>query len=177
MKCSVDYSISIYPQWSGSLHQILYTIGSRSPHTKRIGRNWMAPLSSLTCFTPPSREQKLRPTRIRDRFMALVHCRECGEMISESAPTCPKCGARQGLTSSGSSFASEDKDPSVGLNVVSFLWPLVGLILYLVYHDKSPRRAKDCGKWALIGLAVSVVIGIIAAIIIGAAAASAVSYY
>lgn len=25
--------------------------------------------------------------------MALVHCRECGELISELAPTCPKCGA------------------------------------------------------------------------------------
>ena len=69
MKCSVDYSMSIYPLWSGSLHQILYTIGSRSPHTKRIGRYGLAPLSSLTCFTPPSREKKLRPTRIRDMSM------------------------------------------------------------------------------------------------------------
>ena len=29
----------------------------------------MAPLSSLVFFTPPSREQKLRPTRIRDGIM------------------------------------------------------------------------------------------------------------
>ena len=107
--------------------------------------------------------------------MALVHCRECGEMISESAPTCPKCGARQGVA--GPSSAVEDKEPSTGLNIVSFLWPLVGLILYLVYHEKSPRRAKAIGKWALIGLIVSIVIGVIAAIVIGAAAASAVSYY
>ncbi len=27
--------------------------------------------------------------------MAQVHCRECGVKISETAPTCPKCGARQ----------------------------------------------------------------------------------
>lgn len=26
-----------------------------------------------------------------------VHCRGCGEKIHESAPTCPKCGAPQGL--------------------------------------------------------------------------------
>lgn len=56
--------MSIYPTWSGSSHQILYTIGSRSPHTKRIGRYGLAPLS-LFLFTSPSREQKLRPIRTR----------------------------------------------------------------------------------------------------------------
>ena len=77
----------------------------------------------------------------------MVHCRECGEMISESAPTCPKCGATQNV---GSAFGRKDLDPNTGLNIVSFLWPVVGLILYCVYNDDSPRRAKACGKWALI---------------------------
>ena len=27
--------------------------------------------------------------------MAQIHCRECGKKISETAPTCPHCGARQ----------------------------------------------------------------------------------
>jgi len=117
----------------------------------------------------------LRPTRIREELMSLVHCRECGEMISESAPTCPKCGASQNIK--GTQTALTDQDPSVGLNIVSFLWPLVGLILYLVYHEKSPRRAKECGKWALIGFLVSVVLGVFLAIIIGSATASAVSSF
>ena len=62
------------------MHHILYIIGSRSPHTKRIGRNWMAPLSSFF-VTSPSREQKLRPTRIRVikmkkklKMMAMLLC-------------------------------------------------------------------------------------------------------
>lgn len=51
MKCSIGYIVSLYIlMWSGSLHQILYIIGSRSPHTKRIGRNWTAPLSSYGFF-------------------------------------------------------------------------------------------------------------------------------
>lgn len=34
--------------------------------------------------------------------MSMVHCRECGVKIAESAPTCPKCGAKQrGGSSSG----------------------------------------------------------------------------
>lgn len=97
--------------------------------------------------------------------MALVHCRECGEMIAESAPTCPKCGARQGLKDSAISITETDLSPSAVLNVVSFIWPLVGLILYIVYNDKSPKRAKECGKWALIGCIVEVVIVVFVLII------------
>lgn len=54
MKCSVDCIVYLpyILLWGDSLHQILYTIGSRSPHTKRIGRNWMAPLS-FVLFSPP----------------------------------------------------------------------------------------------------------------------------
>ena len=91
--------------------------------------------------------------------MALVHCRECGEMIAESAPTCPKCGASQYPSNSGSSYTAtpDDKEPNAGLNVLSCLWPFVGFILYLSYMDSSPRRAKACGKWALIGTALWVV--------------------
>ena len=97
-------------------------------------------------------------------------------MISEHAQACPKCGARQGVVSSNLSSAIEDKEPSVGLNIVSFLWPFVGLILYLVYHEKSPRRAKECGKWALIGLIVGIVLGILLGLIVGAGVAAAASY-
>ncbi len=29
--------------------------------------------------------------------MALVYCRECGKQVSDQAPTCPNCGAPQGV--------------------------------------------------------------------------------
>ena len=35
--------------------------------------------------------------------MGMAHCRECGVKISESASSCPKCGARQSGGSSGKS--------------------------------------------------------------------------
>ena len=44
---------------------------------------------------------------------------------------------------------------STGLNVISFLIPLVGLILYIIYHDKQPIKAKGVGKWALIGFIIN----------------------
>lgn len=102
----------------------------------------------------------------------LVHCRECGELISENAKTCPSCGAPQGLRTYYSSSNTVD-EPNVVLNVLSFLIPLVGLILYLVYQDKFPIKAKECGKWALIGFIVSLVISILIGIFAACTAASA----
>lgn len=45
---------------------------------------------------------------------------------------------------------------STGLNVLSFLIPLIGLILYLVYQKEQPIKAAGIGKWALIGFAFDV---------------------
>jgi hypothetical protein len=41
--------------------------------------------------------------------------------------------------------------PSGGFAVLCFFMPLVGLILYLVWKDEYPLKAKSCGKGALIG--------------------------
>lgn len=53
---------------------------------------------------------------------------------------------------SGSSHA--DDAPSIGLTVLCFFIPLLGLILYLVWKDATPLKAKSCGKGALIGVIV-----------------------
>jgi hypothetical protein len=51
--------------------------------------------------------------------------------------------------------AVEDK-ASVWLNIVSFLFPIVGWILY--FAIKSPVKAKSCGKWGCIGFFVNFVL-------------------
>ena len=88
--------------------------------------------------------------------MALVHCRECGEMISESAPTCPKCGAKQLIETND--FWDGFKGGSTGLKVLSFLLPLVGLILFLVKMDSDRPAAKAYGLWALAGFILGIFI-------------------
>ena len=50
--------------------------------------------------------------------------------------------------------------PSKGLNVLSFFLPMAGLILYLVWREKTPIRAKKIGKSALIGFIVDMVLSI-----------------
>lgn len=49
--------------------------------------------------------------------MAMVHCRECGTKISESASSCPKCGARQ----SGGGGAPKKVNWAVALVLSVFL--------------------------------------------------------
>lgn len=61
---------------------------------------------------------------------------------------------------------------STGLNIISFFIPLVGLILYLTQKDQTPIKAKACGKAALIGFIVGIVVSIIYVIFIAVLAGS-----
>lgn len=45
---------------------------------------------------------------------------------------------------------SEDKS-SIGLNIISFICPLVGWILYFALRDNTPIKAGACSTWAWIG--------------------------
>ena len=82
--------------------------------------------------------------------MALVHCRECGEMIAESAPTCPKCGAsQQGVNQE--SFFDKFKPGSTGLKVLSVLIWIAGLIVGLVHLNKDRAAAISYLLWTAAG--------------------------
>lgn len=54
---------------------------------------------------------------------------------------------------------------SVGLNILSFLIPLVGLIIYLTERDRSPRKANSAGKAALWGVSVTFILSMISFIV------------
>ena len=78
----------------------------------------------------------------------MKYCSHCGKEIAEEAVVCPSCGCAVTAKS------SEPDIPSTGLNVLSFLMPFVGLILYILYHEKAPQKAGAIGKWALIGVGI-----------------------
>lgn len=91
-----------------------------------------------------------------------MFCKNCGREIDNRAETCPYCGCP-----TDKYIFSEERQgdkPSMGFSVLGFLFPLLGLILYLVWKDDKPLRAKSVGKGALTGFIVSVVVGIIVGI-------------
>lgn len=55
---------------------------------------------------------------------------------------------------------------SVGFGILSFFFPIVGLILFLVWKGETPRKAKSCGIGALIGVIFNIVVSICYAVII-----------
>ena len=55
------------------------------------------------------------------------------------------------------------------MTALGFFIPIVGLILYLVWKDQTPLKAKSAGKGALIGAIVwtilSILLGILSVVI------------
>ncbi len=63
----------------------------------------------------------------------------------------------------------QEEKASVGLAILSYLIPLVGLILYLTKKDTRPKTAKACGKCALASFIINIVLTVILYAIMGAA--------
>ena len=89
-----------------------------------------------------------------------MYCSKCGTQIDDSATYCINCGTKFDCNNSG----SED-DSNFGFAILGFFIPLVGLILFLIYEGKKPKRAKSAGKGALIGFITGIVLAIIVTIL------------
>lgn len=95
--------------------------------------------------------------------MEMKFCSKCGKEIMDEAMICPGCGCSQEKTS----LQNQDDSSSFGWALLGFCVPIVGLILYLVWKDKTPLKAKSAGKGALVSVIVSIIFYIIYAVILG----------
>lgn len=91
-----------------------------------------------------------------------MYCKNCGRVVDETLTYCENCGAN--LNSISSTNATDDNS-SFGFAILGFFIPLLGLIFFLVYEGKKPKRAKSAGKGALIGFVTKIVITIILVIL------------
>lgn len=83
----------------------------------------------------------------------MKYCTKCGKELLDEAVICPGCGCS---CETQVAPAEEDKK-SFGWALLGFLVPVAGLVLYLVWKDKTPLKAKSAGKGALISVIVSVI--------------------
>ena len=90
----------------------------------------------------------------------MKYCSQCGKELVDEAVVCPNCGCAVQAPVN----PQEDK-PSTGLSILAFLFPLVGLILFLCFQKTTPVRAKAIGKWALIGFIVGVALSILSGVL------------
>jgi len=76
-----------------------------------------------------------------------MFCNNCGKEIDEKAFVCPECGVKTNSASSKSGG-----EPIGALGIICFFFPIIGLILYLVWKDSQPKKASGAGKAALWGV-------------------------
>jgi len=98
----------------------------------------------------------------------MKYCSGCGAELVDEAVVCVKCG-RSVVTNATPQVVGEvnlNDAPSFGFAFLCFLFPIVGLILYLVWNNSSPKKAKSCGKGAIVGFIVGVVFSIIYAVVV-----------
>lgn len=102
-----------------------------------------------------------------------MFCSNCGKEIDDNAIICIHCGV---TTKVNHPSVPMEEDGELGclLGGLCFLVPIAGLVLYLVWKSTMPNKAKQAGKWALIGFGLSIVFYIIYGFVI---ATTAFSYY
>ena len=89
-----------------------------------------------------------------------MYCKNCGKIIDDSATYCINCG-----TKFDNNINETDDRSSFGFAILGFFIPIVGLILFLIYEGKKPKRAKSAGKGALVGFITKIVLSIILVIL------------
>jgi hypothetical protein len=74
-----------------------------------------------------------------------MYCPKCGNQIDDGSAACPNCGFVFVHVPKG------DDNPTGGMKFLCFLFPLIGLILFIVWKNDYPRKSKSYGKAALFG--------------------------
>ena len=87
---------------------------------------------------------------------------------SSGAGQDPFANNAQNYSRYGRPAADPNDKKSFGFGLLSFLIPLAGFILWLVWRDKMPKRARSCAVGAIIGVVVYV-LSVILEVILSAA--------
>lgn len=87
-----------------------------------------------------------------------MFCAKCGKEIKDEAVVCTNCGcAVNGANNIANVTVGEDT-PNGLLNVLGFLVPLAGLIMFCVMQGKTPRKANQIGLFSLIGFIINFIL-------------------
>lgn len=111
-----------------------------------------------------------------------MNCPNCGTEIPDNSAFCESCGnavtAQPASPVDGTyqqqpiaqpatpatpqtpAAAPVNDSGSIGWGILSFFFPIVGLILFLVWRTKKPKSAKVAGIGAIIGFALSLLANI-----------------
>lgn len=102
----------------------------------------------------------------------MLYCGHCGAEVRDGANYCTKCGEPLNTEASEvhikTEYAEQARECSTDSGsfawaVLGFFFPVVGLVLYLVWQCEKPRNALMAGKGALVSAILNVCAYIITA--------------
>jgi len=94
-----------------------------------------------------------------------MFCPNCGSSIDDNAEICIHCGVNVLTFHKQKTVAKEDA-PNIWINILSLCcFPLLGFIIYFAWKDTQPKAAKSALIFAVIGLALSIIVAIISFVI------------
>jgi len=103
-----------------------------------------------------------------------MFCKVCGKEVNDQAVVCVHCGCSLKEEKTLAPFSTEGA--GCFLSGLSFIFPLLGLILYFVWKDSKPQASKDAGKSALWGVIIGIVLWVISMVFFASAVAGS-GYY
>lgn len=81
-----------------------------------------------------------------------MFCSKCGAQIPDNSKWCSSCGQPIQVDPPTVAQKSTNADePNILLNILSLIIPLIGILVYFLKKNETPRKAKACGLWALAG--------------------------
>jgi len=89
----------------------------------------------------------------------MKYCTKCGKELTEEAVICLNCGCF--VNEKKAEPKKEEDSKSFAWSILGFFFPILGLILWLIWKDDMPLRAHSVGIGALIGAIATVVVYII----------------
>lgn len=114
--------------------------------------------------TPPAMNNNWECEYVEDAPTGSIKCDTCGAPVPNNTTICPYCGNAVTPPMASNEMYHEDGDtneedvPSGGLNILSFLIPIAGWILYFSLRDKTPNKAKACNTAAWVGFIIMFVV-------------------
>jgi len=86
-----------------------------------------------------------------------MFCKNCGKEIDDNAYVCLNCGAKV----QDDSPTIKKSSSSVGWGILGFFFPLVGLILCIIWTFSRPDDSRSAGRGALIGFILPILLCLI----------------
>ena len=83
-----------------------------------------------------------------------MYCQNCGKMQENGSAVCADCGAEL----IGKKDYGRNNKRSFWFALLSFLFPVAGFILYLIYEDRKPARARSLIVGFIIGITVKLLL-------------------